>query len=106
MTARTTHHCNECGKPITTAQAALYAGLHMGATAVAHGGEIDWHSCGAACAAAYLRAVAMSIEAHAAMHAAEQKKVDDNRAAFAKATQPGASPVRGEVPDSGTRVPR
>jgi hypothetical protein len=90
MTAKVTHHCNACGAVLSAEQAALYAGLHAGATGVAAGG-IDWHSCGAACAARHLRDVADKVEAFDAALEARKKEASDNRAAFAKATE-GAGP--------------
>jgi len=98
MTAKTVHHCNDCGAELTPAQAGLYFGNHLGAAYVASGGSFDWHSCDAACAAKHLRDLADKIEAHDAKHRAAQAEVDANRAAFAAATAPGAPPYRAESP--------
>ena len=93
MSARTTHHCNECGAALTPEQASLYAGIHIGAAHQASEGTHDWHSCSAACAAKHLRDLADKIEAHAEKHAAAKAAVEENRRRFAAATAPGAPPA-------------
>ena len=100
MTTKTTYRCNDCGSEISEAQAGLYSGVHTGATAQV-AGEAFWHSCGDACAARHLRDLADKVEAHGAEWRAKQAALEANRAAFAKATAPGAPPVRGEVPTLG-----
>lgn len=104
MTAKTTHHCNECGAELTAAQVALYSGMHLGATFVASGEpSMEWQSCGAKCAAAHLRRLADKVEAHEARWASKQAEVDANRKAFAVATAPGAPPFPAQGPERGVK---
>ena len=87
MTTHTRHHCNACGAEIPAGVAAVYSGIHLNNAATANDGTHEWHSCNATCAAAHLRAMASRIEAHGARIDAMQAEVDENRAAFAAATQ-------------------
>jgi hypothetical protein len=111
MSARNTYLCDGCGAAITEAQAAQFAGLHIGQTTVASGGLHAWHSCSAGCAAQHLRSVADGIDRRGAELNAQQRRHTEDRAG--RDASPGAqAPPHGLVaaqvvqaqPDGGTAL--